>query len=225
MPFLGHAAPPRARARLPRGGGNVAHIQKVQTMEFTTHLKRVSGASDRTVAAIADIFPGGRGLGRADETALTRAGATPTQAARIVAAWGLVGACERQSQYTARNPTQAERAIRREYEIATMETESFFVVCLDSRQAVIGMWETSRGGLASVDVHPREVFRTAIRASAHSIVVAHNHPSGDVAPSTADHELADRLRECGTLLGIPVVDSLILAGREGCYSMAANNWS
>jgi DNA repair protein RadC len=74
-----------------------------------------------------------------------------------------------------------------------------------------------------VEVHPREVFKPAIVNSASAIIVAHNHPSGDPSPSRQDVEMTERLREVGTLLGIPVLDHLVFAS-EGYVSLAERNW-
>jgi len=75
----------------------------------------------------------------------------------------------------------------------------------------------SRGTLDACLVHAREVFRAAIAGGAAAIIVAHNHPSGDPAPSADDCTLTRRLSEGGELLGIPVLDHVVL-GRDGRYS-------
>ena len=68
-------------------------------------------------------------------------------------------------------------------------------------------------------VHPREVFEPAIRCGAAHIIAAHNHPSGDPAPSAEDHRLTRVLCEAGKVLGIPVTDHVIVAG-DGFFSFA-----
>ena len=89
--------------------------------------------------------------------------------------------------------------------------ESFFVVLLNTRHNLIGVpIEVTRGILDSCPVHPREVFRPAIAASAFAIIIAHNHPGGDPTPSQEDIEITRRLVEAGQLLGIPVYDSLVI---------------
>lgn len=88
--------------------------------------------------------------------------------------------------------------------------ETFLVALLDARNHLLGIERVFTGTLTGVDVHPREVFRAAVLAGAAAIVVAHNHPSGDVAPSAADHALTGRLQEAGELLGIPLLDHLVL---------------
>jgi DNA repair protein RadC len=75
------------------------------------------------------------------------------------------------------------------------------------------------GSLAQVDVHPREVFRPLVRSGMHSVILVHNHPSGDVEPSDADLELTRRLSDVGRLVGIPVLDHLVVT-RTDSISMA-----
>ena len=94
-------------------------------------------------------------------------------------------------------------------------TEVFGIVCLTTKHRVIAYHEVSRGALDATLVHPREVFKAAILANAAAIVLAHNHPSGDPTPSSADTELTRRLVEAGELLGIQVLDHLIIG--DGGY--------
>ncbi len=98
--------------------------------------------------------------------------------------------------------------------LAGRKKEHFILILLDSRHRVLKTAEISVGSLDTSIVHPRETFREAIVASASAIILAHNHPSGDSAPSREDLELTRRLTEAGRLLGIPVLDHLIIAGRR-----------
>lgn len=91
--------------------------------------------------------------------------------------------------------------------------EQFGIVMLDTRQHVIRIKILSLGSLDTTVVHPREVFREATGASAASIVLFHNHPSGDPLPSGDDIQLTVRLVSAGCLMGIDVVDHIILADR------------
>jgi DNA repair protein RadC len=92
--------------------------------------------------------------------------------------------------------------------------EFFMVIMLDSRNRMLGEKIISIGSLASSIVHPREVFRGAIRIAAASILVVHNHPSGDPGPSDEDLAVTRRLHQCGLLLGIQLVDHIILGRGE-----------
>ncbi len=89
--------------------------------------------------------------------------------------------------------------------------ERFVVFWLNSRNRVMGFEVVSEGTLNSSLVHPREVFRGAIVATCASIVVAHNHPSGNTEPSKEDIEVTQQLVEAGKIIGIPLLDHLIHA--------------
>ena len=88
--------------------------------------------------------------------------------------------------------------------------EHFLVLPLTSKNEVLMVADISVG--THTRVHPREVYEPAIRCGAAHIILAHNHPSGDPAPSAEDHRLTRTLKEAGALLGIPVTDHVILGG-------------
>ncbi len=94
------------------------------------------------------------------------------------------------------------------------EKERFFSIILNTKNKVLGIEEISVGSLNSSIVHPREVYKTAVRKSAASIIVAHNHPSGDPAPSREDVEVTRRLCEAGRLLGVELLDHVIFGDGE-----------
>ena len=96
--------------------------------------------------------------------------------------------------------------------------EHFVVLLLDGRHRLICEYQVSQGTLTASLVHPREVFRPAVRAAAAAIVLVHNHPSGDPTPSAEDLEVTDRLASAGALLGIRVVDHVVVAA-EGFHSL------
>src|SRR5438094_9158628 len=96
--------------------------------------------------------------------------------------------------------------------------EEFHIVCLDTKHRVIGAHRISVGCLDRSLVHPREVFRPAIQDAAKSILLVHNHPSGDPTPSRDDLALTERLQDAGKTLGIAVVDHIIVA-RSGAVSI------
>jgi len=91
--------------------------------------------------------------------------------------------------------------------------EHFVVVLLNARHEVEAVETVSIGSLNASIVHPREVFTAAIRASAASIVLVHNHPSGDPEPSEEDLAITKRLVQAGELVGIAVLDHVIVATR------------
>jgi DNA repair protein RadC len=92
--------------------------------------------------------------------------------------------------------------------------EQFGIVMLDTKQRIIRIKVLSLGSLDTTVVHPREVFREAASASAASIVLFHNHPSGDPTPSADDLLLTARMVHAGSIMGIDVVDHLVLADRK-----------
>lgn len=85
----------------------------------------------------------------------------------------------------------------------------FAILCLDTKNNVTGAFEVSRGTLNSSIVHPREVFKRAILNNASSVILLHNHPSGESEPSGEDIQITARLEECGKLLGIRILDHVI----------------
>jgi DNA repair protein RadC len=97
--------------------------------------------------------------------------------------------------------------------------EEFHIVTLDTKLQPISNHQITVGTLDSSLVHPREVFRPAIREAASSILLVHNHPSGDPTPSSQDRAVTDRLKKAGDLIGIQVIDHIIVASR-GCISLA-----
>lgn len=88
--------------------------------------------------------------------------------------------------------------------------EHFCVVLLDTKNKVLGVEEISVGSLNTSLVHPREVFRPAIRKACASIILIHNHPSGDPTPSREDLDVTRRLFEAGKLVGIEVLDHVVI---------------
>jgi DNA repair protein RadC len=101
--------------------------------------------------------------------------------------------------------------------IANLDRENFVAVLLNTKNEVIECPTISVGTLSASLVHPREVFKPAIRASAASVVLVHNHPSGKVEPSPEDREATMRLEESAGILGIEVLDHVIVG--DGYYSM------
>ena len=96
--------------------------------------------------------------------------------------------------------------------------EEFHIVALDTKNQVIDTHQITVGTLDASLVHPREVFRPAIKDAASSVILVHNHPSGDPTPSPEDFAVTTRLTESGKLLGIDVLDHIVL-GRETAVSI------
>ncbi len=92
--------------------------------------------------------------------------------------------------------------------------EHFLALLLDTRNQLIKVAEISIGSLDTSIVHPREVFKEAISASAASVIFVHNHPSGDPTASEDDIKLTKRLAEAGGIMGIDVLDHIIICDKE-----------
>jgi len=92
--------------------------------------------------------------------------------------------------------------------------EYFLAILLDTRSRLIKVAEISVGSLDASVVHPREVFKEAISASAASVIFVHNHPSGDPTPSEDDIKLTKRLAEAGEIVGIDVLDHVIIGDNK-----------
>lgn len=98
--------------------------------------------------------------------------------------------------------------------LAHLKKEVFMILILSSANGLVRDVQLSEGILNSSLVHPREVFRTAILDTAASIILLHNHPSGEVMPSGEDRQITQRLVEAGKLLNIPVLDHIIIGGNR-----------
>lgn len=96
--------------------------------------------------------------------------------------------------------------------------EEFHIVSLNTKNHVITSHQISVGTLDASLVHPREVFRPAIKDAASSIILAHNHPSGDPTPSREDIAVTNRLTDVGKNVGIDVLDHIVMA-KENCVSI------
>ncbi|WML35699.1 DNA repair protein RadC [Clostridium sp. OS1-26] len=117
------------------------------------------------------------------------------------------------NEYKIVTPNDAAELVMEE--MRYLRQEYLKVVMLNTKNIVICIKDVSVGSLNSSIVHPREVFCDAIRKSSASIVVCHNHPSGDPTPSNEDINVTHRLKECGKLLGIDLLDHIIIG--NGIY--------
>lgn len=110
---------------------------------------------------------------------------------------------------TIRHPADAAGVLMPHF--SHLDREIFKVILLNSRHKVIDVETVSIGTLDATLVHPREVFKPAVRRSAAAIIVAHNHPGGSIEPSSEDIALTRRLMSAGKLIGIEVLDHIIIA--------------
>lgn len=100
------------------------------------------------------------------------------------------------------------------HEFRDSRREYFLVLLLDGKNRIIRRVQISEGSLNQSIVHPREVFSPAVKESAAAIILVHNHPTGDPAPSAEDIAITRRLKEAGEIMGIKVLDHIIIGDGE-----------
>jgi DNA repair protein RadC len=101
-------------------------------------------------------------------------------------------------------------------EIAGLQKEEFRVLVLNNKNRVLKRSVISVGTVSEALVHPREIFRDAIREGGSAIIVSHNHPSGVLTPSREDIAATERIAGAGTILGIPLLDHVIVSDSSWC---------
>lgn len=178
-------------------------VQGCNVMELAGKLKRSAGS----LAAL------GR-LEATDISALCK-GIGPAKAATLAAVFEL----GRRAAREARNHTiiHGARSVY-DYLVDDMrfeQQEHMVALLLSSRREVIRRSEVGFGTLTRVIVHPRDVFRDAVRLSASSLIIAHNHPSGNPTPSPQDDQITVMIARAGALLHIPLIDHIIIGAPGG----------
>jgi len=104
-----------------------------------------------------------------------------------------------------------------------LKQEVFKLVLFDGKNRLIKDLTVSKGSLSMNIVHPREVFKPAVRESAASVILLHNHPSGDPTPSPEDRVLTNRLVKAGRIMGVKVLDHVVI-GRGRYFSFSDQGW-
>lgn len=117
------------------------------------------------------------------------------------------------NQYKITKPEDVSDLIM--YEMKYLKQEVIKVLYLNTKNIVISIQDLFKGSLTSSVVHPREVFKEAVKLSAASLIICHNHPSGDPTPSKDDINTTKRLKECSKFIGIEVLDHIIIG--NGTY--------
>ncbi|MBI3912345.1 MAG: DNA repair protein RadC [Armatimonadetes bacterium] len=200
----------RPRERLQRYGPEV-----LGTPELIAILLRTGTTRENAVALAERLlkeFGGLRGLVSATVAELSGiSGIGAVKAVEIRAAVELgkrIGALSDDARPTIRSPADAAQLVMSD--LRHQPKEVLRVLLLDTRNRVQRIPEVSVGSLTESIVHPRELFREAIRHSSAAVIVVHNHPSGDPTPSAEDIAVTKRLAEGGKLLGIEVLDHVII---------------
>ena len=111
-------------------------------------------------------------------------------------------------QKTIRTPEDVFAIIGQEYENSVVETA--MMLALDTKNKVIGVFNISTGSLNASIIHPRDVFQRAILSNAASVILVHNHPSGDPTPSPEDIDLTRKLVEAGRVMDIAALDHVVV---------------
>lgn len=119
---------------------------------------------------------------------------------------------------TVSTPEDAAKVVRDLFDFDHLDREQFVALALNTKNRVVGAWAVSVGSLNASIVHPRELFKPAVMLSAASVVIAHNHPSGDPTPSGADIQLTRRLVKGGDVLGVELLDHVVV-GDESIASL------
>lgn len=142
-------------------------------------------------------------------------GLGPAKAAELAAAMELARRLRERTQDPGdKLDTPAKVWARLEPVTAGLSVEKCWVLCLNRRNRLIALQEISSGTATSSLLHPREVFRQALRYGSPAAIVAHNHPSGDPSPSSADRAVTRQLAEAGRILGVELLDHLIVGRPE-----------
>lgn len=135
---------------------------------------------------------------------------------RISSAFGLanhIKKSKKEDTYIVRSPEDAARYFS---DLEMLQQEYFDVIFLNTKNEVIGRKNIFKGSLNASIVHPRETFKEALKLSAASIIVAHNHPSGDPSPSNEDIQVTKRLVEAGKVIGVELLDHVVI-GNSGKF--------
>lgn len=118
-----------------------------------------------------------------------------------------------------RSSEDTYRLARNLYDTLDADKESFILLALNNKNRLLGHKVISIGSLTASIVHPREVFTAALYFHAAALIFVHNHPSGDPAPSPEDIDITRRLKECGDIFGIRILEHLIV-GAERYFSFS-----
>jgi DNA repair protein RadC len=204
----------RPRERLIRQGA-----QSLSNQELIAILLR-TGTKQESVLALANrvlnYFEKLHGLKHATlEEIMSVKGIGEAKAVQLLAAIELgrrLAQKQVDSRFTIRSPQDAATYLMPE--MSSLQQEHFVVLFLNVKNQVLHKQTIFIGSLNSSIVHPREIYREAVKRSAASIICAHNHPSGNAAPSPEDIEVTKRLQEAGYIIGIELVDHVIIGDHQ-----------
>jgi DNA repair protein RadC len=205
----------RPRERLQRYGVEALSAQEILSLILG---RGISGESVTVTAQrLLSRFGNIKGIASASLEELAQVkGIGPAKASQIKASFELANRLEGHSEpdkkKLVKTPEEVVSLVKGK--LKDKKKEHFQVLLLDTRSKLIKISEVSVGSLDTSVVHPREVFKEAISASAASVIFVHNHPSGDPSPSEDDIKLTERLCQAGEVIGIDVLDHIIIGDNE-----------
>ncbi len=207
--------PERPRERLQKLGVEALSAQEILALILG---RGIAGESVMVTAQrLLSQFGNLKGIAAASVEQLSQVrGIGLAKAAQIKAAFELANRLEGYSQAGDRSPVKTPDDVAGLVgsRLRGKKKEYFLALLLDTRNQLIKVAEISVGSLDSSIVHPREVFREAISASAASVIFVHNHPSGDPEASEDDIKLTKQLAEAGEVVGIDVLDHIIIGDKK-----------
>ncbi len=205
----------RPRERLQKFGVEALSAQEILALILG---RGIAGESVTVTAQrLLSQFGNLRGIASASLEELTQVrGIGPAKASQIKAAFELAnrleGYPEAGKRPLVKTPDEVVSLVRGR--LRGKKKEHFLALLLDTRGQLIKVSEISVGSLDTSVVHPREVFKEAMSASASSVIFVHNHPSGDPEPSEDDIKLTERLAQAGEIMGIDVLDHIIIGDKN-----------
>ena len=146
-----------------------------------------------------------------------------SKAAMIVAALSISERMELKSNYVSRKiqcPEDAAEILMNSMKY--LDRETFKIIILNTKKEVMAIRTVSTGTVNATIVHPRDVFNIALKELAHTIILTHNHPTGDPNPSPEDINITNTLKEAGEIMKVQVIDHIII-GNDRYYSFLENN--
>jgi DNA repair protein RadC len=201
---------------LKQGGASLTNAELLALIIRTGDTATRKSAIDLGREIIACFGDNLRELGSADLAEICSIkGMGPAKATGIKAAFTLASRLQsRKLEHLDRFTSPRQVFDYFHHEFRDSRKEYFLILLLDGKNRIIRRVQVSEGSLNQSIVHPREVFVPAVKESAAAIILVHNHPTGDPAPSSEDIAITRRLREAGDIMGIKVLDHIIIGDGE-----------